>query len=276
MIGFDVYNGQDQKVTEEMVGRHASSEVTVTTRTVGEDEVECSAAISMYLSGSRFSPYNLSRFVFAVEVLHPDMNEKMLFISCLVDLDIVIGRKSNLTMVSLEAMQAIYAMQGVTPLMFDEHGKELNEQSPITFLNAQLGPKGIQQRSNREEALITIYNSCYVRLPHEYVYRVGKGGRIAENQKRSHLCCGDRIYLVFRLVKETSYHVFNTSHGRFAWTARPDTVYPDIIACDQELEDGKHRLIGFVETVEYKSNVRMKLLLSTIYDAKVIEVLDTF
>lgn len=279
MIGFDVYNIQEEKITEPLHTneRYATAnEVMATKRVHGEDEIVCTGAVAMYISNSRFSPSNLYRFVFAVEVMHRDMNEKMLFMACLNDLDIVINRKTAITMVSLQAMQAIYAMQNVTCLTFDDAGKQLTEQMPITFLNAQVGPTGIQQRSMKDDALITKFNSCYVRLPHEHVYRVANDGRIAENEKarRSHLCCGDRIYLVFRLVplEDSRYFTFPTSRGHFAWTARPGTVYPDIIACDRELGDGTHRLIGFVETVEYKSHIRMKLLLSTIYDARVIEV----
>lgn len=273
------------------------------------DGTPTSQQILMYFSQSRFNPLHAHRFVFAVDVYHPDMNESHLFVNCLKDLDIVIGRKTKITMVSLEAMQAIYGMQMVSNLVFDEAGKPTGEKIDVTFLNVQMGPVGVQKNSTAEEALIALYNSTYVHLPHKQTYLVGQDGRIAESRRRDRLLIGDKIYLVFRVVPLSDpprYFSFATSQGRFAWiptwegdefrekvdwrpqsnvvyhngptlarfawSARPGTVYPDIITCDRTLEDGQHRLIGFVETVERESYVRAKLTLSTIFDAKVVDI----
>ena len=275
MISFDSYNKVKQQLTKVEALEVAVIEEDIAEGEPYQDGLTTSLQIPVYFSRSRFASWNNDHFVFAMDVFHADFKEGYLFMNCLKNLDIVISRRSKISMVSLPAMQAIYAMQKVSPLQFDDGGRQMEEQLPITFLNAEVGPVGVQQKSSREEALIVLFNSCYVHVPHEHVYLVRSDGKIAESAKRDHLVNGDRLYLIFRYIRQRTYNNFFTSQGPFAWNAEAGTVIPDIIACSDVLA-GDHRLIGFVETVEAPKYIRVKLLLSTISNAHVLDIPPSF
>lgn len=237
------------------------------------DDVPCTIQIPMYFEHSRFASINNRQFVFSIFVRSEDFKQGMQYLSCMRELDIVIGRHTTHAIVSLAAMQAIYAIQHISPYVRDRSGAVLpNQEVPITFLDAHLGPIGVQMPSDRKEALLIVQNSCYVRLPHDTTFILSDDGTIVRSKHRT-MRSGDHIYLVFRLVPLTApephYQSFVTSRGPFAWTADPGTVYPDIICCDRLLTGG-HRHIGLVETVEAPRYVRAKLTLSTYHDASIV------
>ncbi len=265
MICFSAYN--ERKVSDDAAVLDAGSSSPY------QDDVPCTIQIPIYFDHSRFAPINARQFVFAIHVLSEDFQQGMQYVSCLRELDVVIGRHTSHAMVSLATMQAIYAIQRISPYVRDRNGVVLpNQTVPITFLNAHLGPVGVQMPSDRKEALLIVQNACYVRLPHDTTFVLADDGTIVRARHRT-IRSGDHLYLVFRLVPLTApephYQAFSTSRGPFAWTAEPGTVYPDIVCCDRLLT-GAHRHIGIVDTVEAPHLVRAKLTLSTYHDAAVV------
>lgn len=241
------------------------------------DGVPCTVQIPVYIDLSRFAPINAKQFVFPVDMRTTDFSESHAYYNYRLELDIVIGSRTKVPIVSLSTMQAIYAIQRISPYtrnpatgIYD--ASTFDPSTALTFLNVHLGPIGVQLPSDRKEALIVASNSTYVRLPHSKTFLLRDDSTIDRRRTRQ-LTNGDHIYLVFRLVPLTEsgprYGDFFTSQGPFVWYADPGTAYPDIITCNRTMM-GAHRHIGIVETVESEHVVRAKLTLSSYHNAAIV------
>lgn len=272
MINFASYDVQAQKSEKNDEGLVIGNGTVVSPYA---DGVPCTVQIPMYVDLSRFAPINVQQFVFPIDMRTPDFSENHAYYNCRAELDIVIGARTKVPIVSLAVMQAIYALERISPYTRTVGGAyDVATYNPrLTFLNAHLGPLGVQIASDRKEALLVVANSTYVRLPHNSTFRLRDDGTIVRSRTRQ-LMGGDHIYLVFRLVPLSDpgprYRDFVTSHGPFAWTAAPGIAYPDIITTDRLLA-GAHRHIGRVETVEAPHVVRALLTLSSYHDAIVVD-----
>lgn len=272
MICFAAYDPQVQKSEKNDEG------VVIGTGTVVSpyaDGVPCTVQIPVYVDLSRFAPLNVRQFVFPIDMRTSDWGESFAYYSCRAELDIVIGARTKVPIVSLATMQAIYTIQRISPYTKRLPNGDYDGASydpSITFLNVHLGPSGVQLHSDRKEALLVVANSTYVRLPSSTSYVLRGEGTIDRKRSRP-LAGGDHIYLVFRLVPLTEpgprYGDFFTSRGPFAWTAMPGAAYPDIVTTDRPLA-GAHRHIGRVLTVESPHVVRARITLSSYHNAAIV------
>lgn len=149
------------------------------------------------------------------------------------NLDLAIGKYTALTFVSLRTLQFMFLREGAT--------------SPA-FLNAALGPAGVQSNTAGTQACIQLYNIAYnMHLPLSDMRCHAPDWTARTMSPLRRAMGGDYVALCFHRLRADKVKVFTFGERKLVAHARAGTVYPVVYICTLPLPG--MQILGRIMTV---------------------------